>query len=438
MKVSVFRLAIVNANLPMLLTVVFLSQAGAARAQGLPAFLESAERQNLDARLGDSAAARSGAEAAQGWGSLFPSLIASGGWTHNQYDALIKVPDGAGGSQSITIVPKDQWEANLRAEVPLLDANRWLRTAASWSAADAAAFRASSTRDQVRRQVVTAFYGYAGARSLLDSARRSLKVAEEQLVQQTARNEAGAALELELLRAQAEVERNRQLVADAEALLANSGRALSSLSGLAPSAVPPIPDDDLHPEAPLSELEARVDGLPAVRAADQDLTFARRSASAAALALVPSLNAQFTQRFTNATSFQGEAALWNAGVNFAWRLDLVSAQGVRVASAAEQTAQLGREKALQQARDQVHSDWQRATAALTKVRAAQSQVAAAERAARLTKERYGAGVATQLEQIQSDRDLFAAEVNDVQARFELASARASLHLSAGLPLEWKP
>jgi outer membrane protein TolC len=428
----------VNLYTKTLLAVVALSNAGAARAQGLVAFLESAERQNVDARLADSAAAKATAEASQGWGSLFPSLTANGGWTHNQYDALIKVPDGTGGVQSITIVPKDQLEASLKVEVPFIDANRWLKTAAAWSSMDAQAARAASTKDQVRRQVVTAFYGYAGARSLLESAQRSLKVSEEQLVQQTARNAAGATLELELVRAKAEVERNRQAVADAEALLANSGRSLRTLSGLEPEAVPPIPEDDLHVEAPLTELEGRVEALPALKAADQDVKGAGRLASAAALALVPSVNGQFTQRFTNATSFQGETALWNAGVNFAWRLDLVSAQQVRVASAAEETARLNREKALQQAKDQVHSDWQRATAALTKVRAAQAQVAAAQRAATLTKERYGAGVATQLEQIQSDRDLFAAEVNDVQARFELASARASLRLSAGLPIEAKP
>jgi len=60
---------------------------------------------------------------------------------------------------------------------------------------------------------------------------------------------------------------------------------------------------------------------------------------------------------------------------------------------------------------------------------------AARRASQLAHERSAAGVATQLDVIQSERDLFAAEVADIQASAELASARALLSLSAGLPLE---
>ena len=45
--------------------------------------------------------------------------------------------------------------------------------------------------------------------------------------------------------------------------------------------------------------------------------------------------------------------------------------------------------------------------------------------------RNGAGVATQLDVIQSERDLFAAEVSLAQADAELATARAQFALSTG-------
>jgi len=409
--------------------------ASVSAAQPLTAFLQSAEQHNVDERLAVQSTTSAQASFGQQWGGLLPTLSANGGYTRNQFSAVVDIPNGPGTTTKVTIIPQDQLEASFKAEVPLIDVSRWMKVSAASSGADAATSREALTRDQVRRQVVTAFYSYAGAQALVDSARKSLGVSEAQLLQQTDRRAAGVASELEVVRASSEVERNRQLVADAEALLANSRRSLRTLSGLEPQGAASMPSDDLHAEAPLADLEARVGALPAVVAASKDADTAAKNSTAATTALIPTVNAQFTQRFTNATGFQNQAAVWNAGVTFAWRADVGTLQGLRVVTAAEQTAQLNAEKARLAAADQVHSDWQRVTAAITKVKAASAQVTSARRAQSLAKERNSAGVATQLDVIQADRDLFSAEVNDITARLDLASARASLKLSAGLPLE---
>ena len=44
------------------------------------------------------------------------------------------------------------------------------------------------------------------------------------------------------------------------------------------------------------------------------------------LALVPVVNGQFTQRFTNATGFQNQSAVYNAGIGLQWRLDVPTFQ----------------------------------------------------------------------------------------------------------------
>jgi outer membrane protein TolC len=409
-----------------------------AHAQSLGQFISASDEKNVDSRLGAVATLKARSEAGQAWGALLPALTANGGWTHNQYPAIVTLPTGATTTQTVTIVPKDQLDATLKAEVPLLDASRWFRTSSSLATADAAEVREDATRDQVHRQVVTAFYLLAGSRSLQASALKSLAVSQAQLEQQRARQAAGTATDLEIFRAKAEVDRNRQLVADAEAQVANAVRSLHTLTGLEPREVPSIGPDDLHEEKGLTELEGRFEGLPSIRAADKDVLAASRNVIAADATLAPTVNAQFSQRFTNATGFQGQSTLWNAGLTFNWRLDVVGLQALRGAAAAEQSAALNAERARQQARDQIHSDWQRVHAALTKVTAAKAQVDSAQRASGLARERNAAGVATQLDVIQSDRDVFSAEVNDIQARFDLASARASLHLSAGLPLEQSP
>lgn len=401
--------------------------AAPALAQPLQAFLEGAERANLDTRTSVQAREKAQADFAQAWGGLLPSLTASGGWTHNQYDAVISFP-----GQTITIIPKDQLDATLKAEVPLLDATRWLKTAAASSSAEAADRKDAATREQVRRQVVTAFYGYLGAKAVLESATRSLALSQAQVEVTQARTTAGVANELELMRGKAEVERNQQLVADAEALVANGARSLETLTGLTPGEVPLLPVDALEPLAPLETwLDKGVEGRPAVQAAESEVKAASRSSTAGALALVPSVNAQFTQRFTNATGFQGQSSLYNAGVTFNWRLDVPAVAGLRALRTGEETALIAAERARRQASDQLHSDWQKTKAALKKVQAARAQVVAARRAAGLAHERNLAGVATQLDVIQSERDLFAAELSDIQASAELASARALLAISAG-------
>lgn len=410
----------------------------AAQAQTLAAFLSSADEHNLDGRLSAVATLTARSEAGQAWGGLLPALTVTGAWTHNQYPAIVTLPTGPTSSQTVTIVPKDQLDATLKVEVPVIDPARWFRSASSLARAEGAEVRELVTRQEVHRQVVTAFYVLAGSRSLQASALKSLTVAQAQLEQQQARQAAGTATDLEIFRAKAEVDRNRQLLADGEAQVANAERSLLTVTGLEPREVRGIGSDDLHEERALTELEGRFEALPSVSAADQDVLAAGRNSLAADATLAPTVNAQFTQRFTNATGFQGEPALWNAGLNLNWRLDLVGVQALRASAAAEQNAAINAQKARQQARDQIHSDWQRVHAALTKVTASKAQVDSAQRAAALTRERNAAGVATQLEVIQSDRDVFSAEVNDIQARFDLASARASLHLSAGLPLEQSP
>jgi outer membrane protein len=408
-----------------------------AGAQSLDAFLGSADRSNLDSRTSVQSREKAEAEFGQAWGALLPSLTATGGWTHNQYDAVITIPTGATTSNIVTITPKDQLDTTLKVEVPLIDATKWLRTSASSAASDAARERQASTRDQVHRQVVSSFYSFLAARALLESAERSLSLAKAQVEVTQARTTAGVANELDLMRSNAEVERNQQLVADAESLVATGGRTLETLTGLAPGEMPTLPVDDLHAAPALEELQGGVGTLAVVRAADADVTAASRTSTAATVALVPTINAQFTERLTNATGFQNANALYNAGITFNWRLDVPAVQALRAQHAAEATTLIAAERTRRQAADQLHGDWHKLKASLKKVQAAAAQVTASRRASSLTHERSAAGVATQLDVIQSERDLFSAEVSDIQARAELASARALLALSAGRPLEVK-
>ena len=406
--------------------------ASVANAQTVHDFLEAAEQGSVDRRISIEQRNKAAAEYRQAWSALLPSLTATGGWTHNQVPAEFTNPLTG---QKAVIIPSDQFDANFRVELPLIDTGRWFRAMSAGALEDSAALREQVTRDLVRRQVVAAYYGYSAALAVQQSAQKSAAVAVAQLKLMEIRNSAGAVTELELLRAKAEAARTRQTVADTASLVAVSRRTLRTLTALEPPDTLPQQADDTRVEASLAELEARIEALPGVKSADKDRDAAGRAAMAARLALVPSVNAQFTQRVTNATGFQGQSATYNAGVNFAWRLDVPTFMGMQAQAANESVATLAGDRARLQARDQINSDWQRLQAALIKIDAAKAQVEAAQRATQVAADRYAAGVATQIDVIQAERDVFGAEVSQIQARTELATARASLRISAALPLE---
>jgi outer membrane protein TolC len=410
--------------------VVVLSTVSSA--QNVKVFVDGAESANVDRQISIEQRNKAAADYRAAWTGLFPSISASAGWTHNEVPAEFTNPLTG---QATVIVPKNQFDATVRIEMPLIDTGRWFRAMAASTAEESAALREQVTRDLVRRQVVASYYGFSAALAVRESAKKSANVALEQLKLMEIRASVGTVTELDLLRAKAEAARTRQTVADAESLVATSRRTLRTLSGIEPPETLPMQEDDLSQAAPLEELEGRVNFVPAVQAADKDAEASGKLATASRLAIVPIVNAQFTERVTNATGFQGRAATFNTGVNLVWRLDVPTFMNMQAQSSNEQVARLAVDRARLVARDQINSDWQRLTAALIKVEAAKAQVEAARRATQVARDRYAAGAATQVDVIQAERDVFGAEVGQIQARTELASARASLKISAALPLE---
>ncbi|MDP1921252.1 MAG: TolC family protein [Myxococcales bacterium] len=415
--------------------MVVMASVAVAQPKTLKEFLASADEQNIDRRISLEQRQRAEAEFRAAWTSLLPSLSASATWTHNQFEAVANFPNPATGVVTkLIIAPQDQFDGVLRVDVPLIDTTRWFRALATNTAQQSAAEREQLTRDLVKRQVVGAYYGYAAALAVRESAKKSVGVAETQLKFIDVRVGAGAATELEQLRARAELARNRQVVADVESLVATSRRTLQTVSFLEPPAEVGLPVDDLHAEAAPATFEERVPELPTVKAAELDAEAAGKLATASRLALVPVVAGQFTQRFTNATGFQNQSAVYNAGIGLQWRLDVPTFQNMSVQSSAESTAKLAAERTRLQARDAIFQDWNRLEAARQKADLVVAQVTAAQRASQVAKDRYAVGAATQVDVIQAERDVFSAEVSQIQARTELATARASLRLSAGMPL----
>lgn len=397
--------------------------------------MDAAEKNNWDRRISVQQLTRAEWDFRTAWMGLFPTFSANGQWTHNQYDATAAFPDPATGTiRNLVIIPKDQLDLNLRAELVVIDAVKWARIGSSGAAEDAATSRDKATADSVKRQVALSFYNYASALRVVESANKQLQVAEEQLKLQTVRAEAGSITELDLQRSKAEVSRNKQTVADANSMMEIAKRTLHTLTGTPPPTVIEFGDPDLSDEKGETELEPGAENLPMVLAAQADSKSAGRNSLAAKLTLIPTVSMNFTQRFTNATGFQGRDALYSFGAGFNWRFDVSSFAAMKSQHALEAAAELQAERTKAMSRDQLHMDYQRFTAARIKVTAAADQKKSAQRAAEVARARYEVGAATQVDLIQAERDLFIAEVSEISARSELGSARVAVRLSAGEPI----
>jgi len=410
---------------------LWLATSPAFALQTLSDFMASAKTRSLDNREAALVAEQRSAEVDLAWGKVLPALTARGAYTRNQYES--KLPPTFGGA---TLTPLNQLDATFTVDVPLIDIAGWSRVAAAKATAEAADARSLGTTQETQRAIAQRYYQLVAADALVESAARALSSAEAGYNIAVARKNAGAGTDLDIDRAQVEIERARQNGADAELLRAVSRKALESLSGLAPSGGGAPLDDNLVEEAPLETWGgADVSPLPLVRAAELDKKAADRTSTAAKAALVPVIAATATERLSNAAGFGGHKANWTAGLTATWRIDYATVGGIKAGGAGADVAAVREDKAKLTARDRIHDAWQQVHASIAKSRAARAQVKASVHAAALAKDRYVNGAGTQLDLIQAERDSFAAEVQRIQADGDLLYARIALRLGAGRPVD---
>jgi outer membrane protein len=418
----------------------------ASALQPLAEFLEAAKTRSPDNKEAAATIDQRSGETDQAWGRVLPGFTARGVYTRNQYEAVLPlaIPGDNRNAEGfydvvaradVPFQKKSQWDAFLTLDVPIIDVGGWSRVAASKSITEATKERARATGDEVSRAVSQRYYNLVATEALLDSAKRTLQASEESSRIADIRKQAGAATELDVQRAVAEVERGRQALADAEFQRALSKRALESLSGLKPTAGAPPLVDDLKEEGPLESWGGSdVSPLPAVRAAELERKAASRTAFAAKAALIPTVAAQATERISDTSGVSGEPTSWTATLTATWHVDWATVGGIRAGDGAQAAAEARQEKTQIAARDRIHDAWHQVRAQIAKSRAARAQAKALQVAAAIAKDRYESGVGTQLELIQAERDAFGADVARIAADGDLLYARTLLRIGAGRPL----
>jgi outer membrane protein TolC len=410
---------------------------GASRfvaAQPSLAELDAAARaRGWDNREAQALAERRGLEAQQAWQALLPSLSATGRYTRNQYEAKASIPASTADAEASTgtFAARNQWDLGVSLRLPLVDVARWRGIHLAELNARAESAQAAATQVAVARSVATTYYQLLGAQAVLLAAERTVEAAEGNVTHVGTQRGAGVVSQLDVLRARAEVESGRRAIAEAESTRATLVRSLETLTGL--RILPPyaaLPPDDLRAEAPLDSWLAHASSVPTAVAARHRASASEATAFQQRAALLPTLEAEATERFTNAPGF-GKSAYYSVTVIASWQLDLATYTGSRAADAAAQAERFGAERGAAAARDAIHDAWHQVVSLTAKSRAARAQLDVSRQILAFTSQEYAAGTALLIDVIQAKRDAFSAEVETIRADTGLGSARAALRLAAG-------
>jgi outer membrane protein TolC len=395
-----------------------------ARAtQPLDEFVSRAKTESFDAKELEATERQRDAEAGAALGRILPVASVRGVYTRNQYEAAF------GGR---VISPQDQLDAYFQVDVPIFDAAGYYRWQSTKGIARAATEQRSAAQLDVTRAVVRSYFQLISAGALASSAKNSVAAAEANVKGVEARREAGAATDLDRERARANVERARQDVADAELLGQLAARSLETLTNVTPTPPSAFAGDDLHEEAPLARWAQLAGETPSERAARELSEASSDAKKAANFSLLPTIAGSAQERLTNATGFTGgNNSVYTLQLVAGWRFDYTTLKTTTAQSAAAEVTQVREARERRAVSDLIYESYRRVENGIVKSRSARAQVEAANKASELAVERYQAGVSTQLDVIQAQRDAFLAEASRIQADTDLAFARASLRLAAG-------
>jgi outer membrane protein TolC len=399
--------------------------------QPLQQFIDEARQRNVSLNESEANLQAAQAQADVALGRQLPGVSVRGTYTFNQYEAsipgsLFGVPD------DIVITPQNALDAYGVVNVPLVDLASFQRIASAKTGAEAASHQLENVKLLVDTQVVQNYYQVVAAIAVVGSAQRQLDVAKAFAQTTRVRVEAGRAPSLDGDRADAEVERQVQVLAAAQLQVAITSQALFTASGLQPDVAGAAPlEDDLHAEPPLDQFKPVEGGTPAQQAAAANTRASQQQAQAAKLALVPTLSGSFTEHASNYAGFSGHDASFQAVAALNWQLDYTTFANMRLASA-NATASEQREIGVSlQTRDAIHNAWEAVQSALARSRSARVQAKVTSHAQDMARDRYLAGAATQLDVTTAERDAFSADVARIQADADLVNARLQLRLATG-------
>lgn len=373
----------------------------------------------------------------QALGAVLPKVVLGANYTVNEREVILDfasmVPEGLGTlfpdldfGEPTVIQKKTFFDANLSILQPIVDARAFAGISAARHGAAAGAAQAESGRADLRLGVAQAYWGVLLSRDAVAVATEGVALAEKHLAQARAVVAAGAALRQAEIQAELAVSRARRDLAAAQARVAVAEGQLAALVPAEAGAFATL-EEPLARTPAYDTLEAAVAAAyterPDLRAAEHQATAARRGAQVSKLGWVPTLDARFTEVWTENTSFVGEPWNWQFGLAAKW---ILWDGGYRLVDnkqtgSQSRIADAALERLRQSIEVEVEGAWLEVARARDGLAAAERELALADENLRLTEATFGAGESTFL-------DLEGARVGRDSARLQVLAERMALHL----------
>jgi len=304
-----------------------------------------------------------------------------------------------------------------------------------------ALFLHDATLNDVILQVLQAYYGYEGAKALLEAQAASLKQAEENLRAADERNRAGVATIADVLQARTVVSQQRLSYQTVEGQIAVIRGALATALGV--PANTPVEAGDLPRDLDLDRVNRTVDDLIAAAEKQRpDLAAARTRALAARAhvrsvrsSALPTLGgaAGYGRNFYSGANTIPWVDVYSAGILLRIPLFTGFQKGYDIRKAEEEAAIAETNVAglEQQVIQEVWSSYYTVKTAGQRIRTTRDLVASATETTAVTRGRYTAGVGSILDLLTSESALASARAQEVQARAEFLFALAQLGRDVG-------
>ena len=293
-------------------------------------------------------------------------------------------------------------------------------------------------RQETALQVRTSYYSVLRAIAFVRVNEAAVADSTELLRVTTAQKNAGVASQFDVLRAQTQLDNNRQALISSRNQVNIAKNALANTLGLDPStpvdpvapAIPPLPD--LNEDALLARAIAQ---RPEYLQADTNILKARANTRLAHRNLEPYINASLNGGYNPSSSFGNEKATASVGLTLTVPLydGGATKSSIEASRADERGAAIQKDQFVRGIKAEVQQAVIAVRDADERSRVVDLTVAQATEALRLANVRFRAGVGTQLDVNDSQSALIQAENNQVNARYDYLGAVARLERAIGTP-----
>ena len=344
----------------------------------------------------------------------------------------------------------DRWSAAaaIAAQWSLINPQRNPSIAAARDRFERAKYGYVVSLRELRLQAAEAYFDLQQADDQVRIGQESVRASLVSLRDSRARFQAGVATKLEVLEAETQLARDQQLLTEALARQAINRRALASLLDLPQTVTPTAQDPSRVLGVWQPSLQESIVAAYAFREElDQvllDISIANSNANVALGEVQPFLNifARFDASWfdgsqpvvTNSNVDAGGNYDLNVGLSFSWRLF----DGGAAAAQARQSRQAAQESSFRfaQQRDAIRVEVEESFYELEKnnrnITTTAREVISARESLRLARLRFQAGVTTQREVVDNQRDLTQAEVRYANAIADYNKRLAQLRRRTGL------